>query len=143
MDKVKVDPVIQEAKITNIIWILADIQYLLMKKNMADMKKKGMGLKQDAKHRFNLMMEAQKKAKYQYTRFLEDILQLKDNQLDQFYEDSNMIRSFILLIYEKLVGNPDNVQKAWQLLNELPAEPVFNWDELDNITPVINLDNLK
>ena len=124
---------LHEAKLTNLIWTLGDIQYMLMEKNIETMKRKNMGLRHDTKYRFNQMIEAKVKAKQAYERFTRDVMGLSEGQLGQYYEDCNMLRKVILLTYEKLVGSNENVQKTWEFLNNLEAEPVFDWEEFEDM----------
>lgn len=124
---------LHEAKLTNLIWVLGDIQYMLMEKNIETMKRKNMGLRHDTRYRFNQMIEAKVKAKLAYERFTRDVMGLSGDQLGQYYEDCNMLRKMILLTYEKLVGSNENVQKTWEFLNNLKAEPVFDWEEFEDM----------
>lgn len=124
-----------EVMLTNLIWILGDVQYMLMKRNIEELRKKNLGLRHDTKYRFNQMVEAQDRAKKATARFTQDVLELSDGQLDQYYEDSNMMRNIILLAYDRLVGRPDNVQKAWEFLKDLSSyDTIPDIDELLKLT---------
>lgn len=124
-----------EAILTNLIWVLGDIQYILMNRNIAELRKKNLGLRRDTKYRFNQMVEAQDKAKKAIERFTRDVMELDTNQLYQYYEDSNMMRNMIILLYDRLVGNPENVQKVWEFLDNLaPNDSIPDIEELLKLT---------
>lgn len=78
------------------------------------------------------MLEVQEKARKAFLCFTKDIAELNDEQIYQYISDSELMRNFILLLSDKLIGRPDNVKKAWEYLYDLPSENAFELDrELD------------
>lgn len=111
--------------ITNLIFRLGDILYYLMEETIASLEKDNLDLKGSTKQRFHEMILAQKKAKKAYLNFTEDIKGLTPDEIEQFVQDSDVIRQFLLLITDKTLGHPENIEKAWELLYSLPSENVL------------------
>lgn len=111
--------------ITNLIFRLGDILYSLMYDNLEAMNKLGFDLKGQTKLRFQRMMVAHNEAKKAYLNFTKDIEGLTPDEIDQFTQDSDVIRQFILLITDKTLGRPENIEKAWDILYSLPSDNVL------------------
>lgn len=111
--------------ITNLIFRLGDILYSLMYENLEAMNKLGFDLKGQTKLRFQKMMVAHNEAKKAYLNFTKDIEGLTPDEIDQFTQDSDVIRQFILLITDKTLGRPENIEKAWDILYSLPSDNVL------------------
>lgn len=115
--------------ITNIIFRLGDILYSLMYDNLESMNRKGFDLKGTTKLRFQKMMVAHNEAKKAYLNFTKDIEGLNPDEIDQFTQDSDVIRQFLLLITDKTLGKPENIDKAWELLYNLPSDNILELPE--------------
>lgn len=111
--------------ITNLIFRLGDILYSLMYENLEAMNKLGFDLKGQTKLRFQKMMVVHNEAKKAYLNFTKDIEGLTPDEIDQFTQDSDVIRQFILLITDKTLGRPENIEKAWDILYSLPSDNVL------------------
>ena len=111
--------------ITNLIFRLGDILYSLMYENLEAMNKLGFDLKGQTKLRFQKMMVGHNEAKKAYLNFTKDIEGLTPDEIDQFTQDSDVIRQFILLITDKTLGIPENIEKAWDILYSLPSDNVL------------------
>ena len=131
MSDVKFTP--KEVRTTNLVWLLSDIMYVLMDDNLKTLKSKGLTLRHDTKYRYNKMLEAQEKAKQSFLRFSKDIMGLREDQIDQYEYDSDLMRSFILLLSDKLIGKPENIHKAWEFLFDLPSDNIFELDKELNL----------
>lgn len=135
MEKVDVNKIQFEPKeilLTNLLWLLGDVMQILMSDNLETLKAKSLTLRHETKYRYNQMLEVQEKARKAFLRFTKDVAELKDEQIYQYISDSELMRNFILLLSDKLIGRPDNVKKAWEYLYDLPSENVFELDrELD------------
>mgnify|MGYP001258078875 FL=1 len=111
--------------ITNLIFRLGDILYSLMYENLEAMNKLGFDLKGQTKLRFQKLMVVHNEAKKAYLNFTKDIEGLTPDEIDQFTQDSDVIRQFILLITDKTLGRPENIEKAWDILYSLPSDNVL------------------
>lgn len=111
--------------ITNLIFRLGDILYSLMYENLEAMNKLGFDLLGQTKLRFQKMMVVHNEAKKAYLNFTKDIEGLTPDEIDQFTQDSDVIRQFILLITDKTLGRPENIEKAWDILYSLPSDNVL------------------
>lgn len=111
--------------ITNLIFRLGDILYSLMYDNLEAMNKLGFDLKGQTKLRFQKMMVVHNEAKKAYLNFTKDIEGLTPDEIGQFIQDSDVIRQFILLITDKTLGRPENIEKAWDILYSLPSDNVL------------------
>ena len=111
--------------ITNLIFRLGDILYSLMYENLEAMNKLGFDLKGQTKLRFQKMMVVHNEAKKAYLNFTKDIEGLTPDEIDQFTQDSDVIRQFILLITDKTLGRPENIEKASDILYSLPSDNVL------------------
>ena len=101
--------------ITNLIFRLGDILYSLMYENLEAMNKLGFDLKGQTKLRFQKMMVVHNEAKKAYLNFTKDIEGLTPDEIDQFTQDSDVIRQFILLITDKTLD----------ILYSLPSDNVL------------------
>lgn len=75
------------------------------------------------------MMVAHNEAKKAYLNFTKDIEGLNPDEIDQFIQDSDVIRQFLLLITDKTLGRPENIDKAWELLYNLPSDNILELPE--------------
>ena len=74
------------------------------------------------------MLEVQEKARKAFLRFTKDVAELREEQIHQYISDSDLMRNFILLLSDKLIGRPENIKKACEYLYDLPSENVFELD---------------
>lgn len=74
-------------------------------------------------------MVAHNEAKKAYLNFTKDIEGLNPDEIDQFIQDSDVIRQFLLLITDKTLGRPENIDKAWELLYNLPSDNILELPE--------------
>lgn len=95
----------REQLITNLIFRLADVLYIIQDDNLKEMHKKGLDLRHEAKYRFKKVIETSEASKKAYLTFTKDIQGLNDSQIEQFIIDSNILRQFILLLSDRIVGN--------------------------------------
>lgn len=77
-------------------------------------------------------MVAHNEAKKAYLNFTKDIEGLNPDEIDQFIQDSDVIRQFLLLITDKTLGRPENIDKAWELLYNLPSDNILELPEKYN-----------
>lgn len=135
MEKVDVNKVQFEPKeilLTNLLWLLGDVMQILMSDNLEALKAKKLTLRHETKYRYGQMLEVQEKARKAFLRFTKDVAELREEQIHQYISDSDLMRNFILLLSDKLIGRPENIKKAWEYLYDLPSENVFELDrELD------------
>lgn len=116
----------REEALTKLIFQLADVLYLLMQENIKSMRSKGLDLKHDTKYRFNRLMDTLKKAEIACSRLSRDVGALDDNQVDQFFIDSDQLRELILLISDRIMGNKNNYDTIKGCLNLLPSNGLFD-----------------
>lgn len=126
VNKIQFEP--KEILLTNLLWLLGDVMQILMSDNLEALKAKRLTLRHETKYRYNQMLEVQEKARKAFLRFTKDIAELNDEQIYQYISDSELMRNFILLLSDKLIGRPDNVKKAWEYLYDLPSENAFELD---------------
>lgn len=121
----------REQLITNLIFRLADVLYIILDDNLKEMHKKGLDLRHEAKYRFKKVIETSEASKKAYLTFTKDIQRLNDSQIEQFIIDSNILRQFILLLSDRIVGNKKNIQLAWDYLFSLPSNNILNINKDD------------
>lgn len=121
----------REQLITNLIFRLADVLYIILDDNLKEMHKKGLNLRHEAKYRFKKVIETSEASKKAYLTFTKDIQGLNDSQIEQFIIDSNILRQFILLLSDRIVGNKKNIQLAWDYLFSLPSNNILNINKDD------------
>ena len=117
--------------ITNLIFRLADVLYIIQDDNLKEMHKKGLDLRHEAKYRFKKVIETSEASKKAYLTFTKDIQGLNDSQIEQFIIDSNILRQFILLLSDRIVGNKKNIHLAWDYLFSLPSNNILNINKDD------------
>ena len=115
----------REETLTKLIFQLADVLYVLMQENIKSMRSKGLDLKNDTKYRFNRIIDTLKKAEIACSRLSRDVGSLDDNQVDQFFIDSDQLRELILLISDRIIGNENNYDAIKGCLNLLPSNGLF------------------
>lgn len=121
----------REQLITNLIFRLADVLYIILDDNLKEMHKKGLDLRHEARYRFKKVIETSEASKKAYLTFTKDIQGLNDSQIEQFIIDSNILRQFILLLSDRIVGNKKNIQLAWDYLFSLPSNNILNINKDD------------
>lgn len=115
----------KDVLLTNLIWSLGDIMYILMDDNLESLRKKRLHLRHATKHRFGQALEQYSKSKELFLKFTQDIRELNPDQVEQFVQDSDLIRNFLLLLTDKLIGRPKNIKKAWEYLHSLESDNVL------------------
>ena len=116
----------REQLITNLIFRLADVLYIIQDDNLKEMHKKGLDLRHEAKYRFKKVIETSEASKKAYLTFTKDIQGLNDSQIEQFIIDSNILRQFILLLSDRIVGNKKIIKLSWDYLFYLPSNNIIN-----------------
>lgn len=110
----------EEKLVTNLIFRLGDVLYVLMQDTLKEMNKKGIDLKHLTKYRFRVMYKSLAMARDACNRFSSDVGQLNPDQVDQFFTDSDQLRELILMITHKVTGNDNNYKALVKFLESLP-----------------------
>lgn len=95
----------EERVMTNLIFVLADINYQYMLDLETTMRKKGLDLRHETKHRFNQVMKDITQAKRSFLRFTKDINSLQQDELDKFLSTSDFLTEIIPIIIKKTKAN--------------------------------------
>lgn len=103
------------------LWI-----YKQVLKKLREAYKYNESVKHDTKYRFNRLMDTLKKAEIACSRLSRDVGALGDNQVDQFFIDSDQLRELILLISDRIMGNENNYDTIKGCLNLLPSNELFD-----------------
>lgn len=96
----------REEILTDIIFILADVNYQYMIDLETTMNKKGLDLKHESKYRFNNMMRDITQAKKSFLRFTKDVAALQEKELDRFLAISDFLAIIIPIIVSKTIDTP-------------------------------------
>lgn len=112
----------RERIITNLVFRLGDVCYVLLSDINDTLRRKNLDLHRETKMRFNRMLEQQKLAEKSYLSFTSDIRKLDEDLLDQFINDADLLRQLILLLVDKSIGEEGNVTKIWDFLKTLKSD---------------------
>lgn len=112
----------RERIITNLVFRLGDVCYVLLSDINYTLRRKNLDLHRETKMRFNRMLEQQKLAEKAYLSFTSDIRKLDEDLLDQFINDADLLRQLILLLVDKSIGEEGNLTKIWDFLKTLKSD---------------------
>ena len=103
-------------EMTALVYLLADVEYSMLFDLEAYFNKKGLGLKQDSKLRFKMMIDDIKRAKKSALRASEDI---SLGSMDDYIDSSDSLREIIETAYSKCLYREDRQNKILEFLHNL------------------------
>lgn len=106
---------------TAIAYLLTDVLYQILFELCEQMQKHGLDLKFEAKRRFNDLFRTAKAFRAAASKANEAVFTLREQDIDNYFNDVIWLREIIELLYDRSMGTTDAHDRIKALLFNLPS----------------------